>query len=67
MFKHYFQQVENVAVWPIVSLIIFVTFFIGLLIWVLRVDKKYIQDMSNLPMDEEAKQKRTSLDYVKSI
>lgn len=57
MFKHYFEQVNNVEIWPIISLIIFITFFIGLLIWVVKVDKKYINDMSNLPMEDAEKNK----------
>ena len=64
MFKYYFEQVNNVEVWPIISLIIFITFFIGLLVWVVKVDKKYIQDMSNLPVEEDAKNNKNQFDYV---
>ena len=55
MFKYYFEQVNNVEIWPIMSLIIFICFFIGLLIWVVMVDKKYIQEMSNMPMNDTDK------------
>jgi len=51
MFKHYFERIEGIEVYPIISLIIFITFFIGLLIWVFRVDKKYINYMKELPMN----------------
>ncbi|MDH5368265.1 MAG: cytochrome C oxidase Cbb3 [Cyclobacteriaceae bacterium] len=64
MFKYYFEQVNNVEVWPIISLIIFITFFIGLLVWVVKVDKKYIQDMSNLPVEEDAENNKNQFDYV---
>lgn len=54
MFKHYFEQIENVAIWPIISLSIFFLFFIVLVIWVIRVDKKYINEMKQLPFKEKA-------------
>ncbi len=52
MFKHYFEQIDKVEIWPIISLIIFFIFFLCLIIWVVTADKKYIQDMSQLPMDD---------------
>tara|TARA_R110000868_G_scaffold207204_2_gene456146 strand:+ start:127 stop:306 length:180 start_codon:yes stop_codon:yes gene_type:complete len=51
MFKHYFEGIQNIEVWPIISLTIFFMFFIGLLIWVFKVDKKYINEMENLPLE----------------
>ena len=64
MFKHYFDQVSNIAIWPIISLVIFVTFFVGLLIWVAVADKKYISDMSHLPLDDAAENNKKEFDYV---
>ena len=52
MFKHYFEQIDKVEIWPIISLVIFFIFFLCLIIWVVTADKKYIQDMSRLPMDD---------------
>ena len=51
MFKHYFERIEGIEIYPIISLIIFITFFVGLIIWVIRVDKKYINRMKELPME----------------
>jgi len=53
MFKHYFEQIQGIEIWPIISLGIFFTFFIGLLFWVWKVDKGYIKEMENMPVDEE--------------
>ena len=64
MFKYYFEQINNVAIWPVISLIIFITFFIGLLIWVFKADKKYINEMSNLPIGDDAKKNDNRFDYV---
>ena len=51
MFKHYFESIHNIEIWLIISLAIFLMFFIGLIIWVLIVDKKYIKEMENLPLE----------------
>lgn len=50
MFKHYFEQVENVEIWPIISLTIFFVFFIGLTIYVLRINKAHIKHMEEMPL-----------------
>ena len=55
MFKYYFEQIENVAIWPIISLAIFFTFFVGLLWWVVKVDKSYIDKMSKIPFNKTPK------------
>lgn len=52
MFKYYFEQVNGVAVWPIISLSIFFTFFVLLLIYVLRADKGFISKMAAMPLAE---------------
>ncbi|MDH5379423.1 MAG: cytochrome C oxidase Cbb3 [Cyclobacteriaceae bacterium] len=51
MFKHYFEGIDNVAVGPVISLIIFFVFFILLILWVLKVDEKYIVKMKNMPIE----------------
>ncbi len=52
MFKYYFEQVQGIEIWPIISLTIFFSFFIGLLIWAFKADKKYISEMENLPIED---------------
>lgn len=51
MFKHYFEGIQNVEIWPIISLIIFFLFFVILILWIFKVDKKYIRKMKNMPLD----------------
>jgi cbb3-type cytochrome oxidase subunit 3 len=53
MFKHYFERIDGIEIYPIISLIIFLTFFVALIIWVVRADKKYIDRMRELPMDSD--------------
>lgn len=52
MFKHYFEQIQNIEIWPIISLIIFFVFFTSTIVWVLFLDKKYIEKMKSLPFDD---------------
>ena len=53
MFKEVLQSIEGVEFYTIVSMIIFILFFIGMTIWLFKVDKKYIKQMSELPLEEE--------------
>lgn len=50
MFKEVLQSIEGVEFYTIVSMIIFILFFIGMIIWLFKVDKKYIKTMSELPL-----------------
>ena len=53
MFKHYFEQVHNVAIWPIISLTIFFVFFLGLLIYVWKIRKDHISHMEAMPLADD--------------
>ncbi len=64
MFKHYFEGAENIAIGPIISLVIFFVFFIVLLYWVFKVDKSFIKKMEDMPLkdslvaDQESQEKK---------
>ena len=53
MFKHYFEGIPYIEVGPIIALIIFFLFFIGLLYYVFTADKSYIDEMKDLPLDDD--------------
>jgi cbb3-type cytochrome oxidase subunit 3 len=53
MYKDILQSIEGIEFYAIVSMIIFILFFIGITIWVFKVDKKYIKQMSELPLKED--------------
>ncbi|HEY7751450.1 MAG TPA: cbb3-type cytochrome c oxidase subunit 3 [Ignavibacteriaceae bacterium] len=52
MFKDYLQSIEGVEIYAIISMIIFIIFFIGIVIWMIKVDKKYIKKMRELPLEK---------------
>lgn len=51
MFKHYFERIQGIEIYPVISLLIFFIFFVLLFVWVVKADKKYINKMKNLPLD----------------
>ena len=53
MISNHLSSIEGVAIYPIISLIIFFALFICLVVWVVKVDKSYLSAMSNLPLENE--------------
>jgi hypothetical protein len=56
MFKfiqQYTEKMEHVAIYPMISLFIFFLFFVVLLVFVKKMDKSSITELSNLPLDIE--------------
>jgi cytochrome c oxidase cbb3-type subunit IV len=51
MYKNVLQSIDNIAIWPVISFVIFFLFFICLLWWVFTTDKQFIDVMKNLPLD----------------
>ena len=52
MYKQILQSIQNVDVWPVISLVIFFIFFVGILIKVALIDKKFIKKMKDMPLDD---------------
>lgn len=50
--KHNMETIAGVAIYPIVSLVIFFAFFMGLGIWVISYKKEKIEELSNLPLND---------------
>lgn len=50
-FIHYLEKITGVSIYPLSSFMIFSLFFLLMLIWILRVDKRKIQEISRLPLD----------------
>jgi len=52
MYKNVLEGIDNIAIWPMISFLIFFIFFFFLLWWVFTTDKKFIEKMKSLPMDD---------------
>lgn len=51
--KQYAETIKGVDVYPIISLFIFFTFFIVLLVLVKKMGKDRVEALSNLPLENE--------------
>ena len=50
--KHTMDTIDGIEIFPIISFIIFFCFFIGLLFYVYKIDRSYIDHTENIPFDE---------------
>lgn len=52
MIQQYLEAIENIEIFAIAAMLIFVVIFVTVVIWIFRIDKKYINKMENLPLDK---------------
>ena len=45
------EKIDGIEIYPIISLLIFFTFFVLVSYLVLKTDKKQVEEMSNLPLE----------------
>ncbi len=51
--KGYMENIEGVATYPMISLLIFFIFFVVLFWWVLTASKSHIKEMSEMPLEKD--------------
>jgi hypothetical protein len=49
--KQYADQIAGIEWYPVASLIIFTLFFAGVLLYVKRLPKEQVSELSNMPLD----------------
>lgn len=47
------ENIDGVAIYPMVSLMIFFLFFAGLFWWVFTAKKSHIKEVSNIPLEDD--------------
>jgi len=52
MYRQVLESIEGIGIYPVISLVIFLGFFIGLVVWLIKVDKDYLDRMRQLPLDQ---------------
>ena len=52
MYKNVLQSIDNIAIWPVISFVIFFIFFLCLLWYVFTADKKLLEEIESLPLDD---------------
>ena len=51
--KHHMESITGIEIYPMISLVIFFTFFVVLFYWVFTAKKEYITKVSNIPLDNQ--------------
>jgi cytochrome c oxidase cbb3-type subunit IV len=51
MFKHYFESMDGLDIYPIFSLLVFLIFFISVSVWCIKADKNYLKKMEEIPLE----------------
>jgi NADH:ubiquinone oxidoreductase subunit 3 (subunit A) len=51
MYKNALQAIEGIGIFPLISMLIFLTVFLAAIIWVFRADKNHLQRMAELPLE----------------
>ena len=52
MYKEILENIYHIAIWPVISFVIFFTFFLVLLWWTFTADRNFIQEMSEKPLHD---------------
>jgi cbb3-type cytochrome oxidase subunit 3 len=52
--KHNMETIAGVAIYPILSLLIFFLFFVGLGLWVFSYKKEKIDELSQIPLNDNS-------------
>jgi hypothetical protein len=50
-FIHYLKSIAGVEIYPMLSLFIFLVFFVALTIYAIKADKDHITELKNIPLD----------------
>lgn len=51
--KHNMETITGVAIYPVLSLLIFFSFFVGLGLWVVCYKKDKMDELSQMPLDDK--------------
>ncbi|MCP5062436.1 MAG: cbb3-type cytochrome c oxidase subunit 3 [Ignavibacteriae bacterium] len=52
-FSNYLGSIENVSIYPIITIILFILVFVGAVLWIVTRDKEYISEMESVPLDNK--------------
>lgn len=64
MYKNVLQNIDNIAIWPVVSFVIFFLFFLCLLWYVFTADRTFIDKMKNMPVETTGNDKISNISNV---
>ncbi len=53
MYKDVLRSIADIDLFPVFAFVIFITFFVGLLVYVFRLDKKDVSRMAAMPLEDQ--------------
>lgn len=53
MYKNVLRAIEDIGIYPSISLILFFTFFVIMIIYLVKKGKHYWDDAAKLPLEED--------------
>jgi cytochrome c oxidase cbb3-type subunit IV len=56
MFNNILESINGIEIYAITGLAVFLIMFVSVLIWILKVDRTYIEKMEQLPLDKNYNQ-----------
>jgi cytochrome c oxidase cbb3-type subunit IV len=56
MFNHYFEQINGIEIFPVVSMLLFIAVFVFMIIRVIFLNKSYVNKMRELPLESNNKE-----------
>lgn len=51
--KHNMETIVGIEIFPIISILIFFSFFVGLIIYVIRMKRSHVKTMEALPLEDD--------------
>ena len=51
MIKNLVESIGGIGLYGLISMLLFVAVFTGMLVWTMRLKKPYLNQMGNLPLD----------------
>lgn len=52
--KHNLETIAGIEIFPVIALLIFFIFFVGLTLWVMTYKKETIEEISSIPLENDA-------------
>ena len=52
MFSQNLSSIDGVSIFPIIGLVLFFVMFSGILFWVLKKDKSYMEKLASIPLQD---------------
>ncbi|MGM0587185.1 MAG: cbb3-type cytochrome oxidase subunit 3 [Bacteroidota bacterium] len=53
MYKYVLRSIDGISIFPIIGLVLFFGFFIGLLVYVLRKDRSHWDQLAEMPLHDD--------------